>query len=124
MHRWPAALTRAKAKREAFTEGKYKIYRLLNDSGNANAMKGLPVVQRLGPRSALERESDRQAGIEREQQIENDRQAPTNIKADIPRNLREKKGKKKNAIWACFWFGAGGGIGGCVVFVCVPGHSP
>jgi len=52
LHRRPAALTKAKAVREAFTEGKYKIYRLLNDSGNANAMRGLPGGQRLGLRRA------------------------------------------------------------------------
>jgi len=89
LHRRPAALTKAKAVREAFTEGKYKIYRLLNDSGNANAMRGLPGGVKgwgYGERGVTR-------GAWGVPQIGNDRQAPTNIRADIPRNLRGKKKK-------------------------------
>jgi len=112
LHRRPAALTKAKAVREAFTEGKYKIYRLLNDSGNANAMRGL-----LGGGSKVgvtESEGLRgeHGGVP---QIGNDRQAPTNIRADIPRNLRGKKKKVAGKRGSGMLLVLGGGVRACLV---------
>lgn len=54
--------------------------------------------------------TDSEWGPEREQQIGNDRQAPTNIRADIPRNS-ERNGKKY--AWR-FGVGVGLGVGVCV----------